>query len=98
MVRGIADSTPFALPRTEAVLHVRRLADGERAAIPDAAYCYVQVVRGRVLLEGTAPDGTALGGGGDAARLTGQQEGQELRAEGGAELLLWEMHAEPAYG
>ncbi|MFI7240843.1 pirin family protein [Streptomyces qinglanensis] len=107
VVRGIADSTPFALPRTEAVLHVRRLADGERAAVPDAAYCYVHVARGRVLLDGTALDGTALNGTtpdgpvlgeGDAARLTGQRAGRELRAEGGAELLLWEMHAEPAYG
>ncbi|MGI5352242.1 pirin family protein [Streptomyces sp. CA-250714] len=103
LVRGIADNTPFALPRTEAVLHVRRLADGERTAVPDAAFVYVHVARGRALL-----DGTALRAG-DAVRLTDDravtetdrratQSELELRAEGGAELLLWEMHAEPAYG
>ncbi|MBO8190905.1 pirin family protein [Streptomyces oryzae] len=91
VVRGIADSTPFALPRTEAVLHVRRLADGERTAVPQAPFVYVHVARGRALL-----DGVALREG-DAVRLTGGEAG-ELRAEGGAELLLWEMHAEPVYG
>ncbi|MBO8184479.1 pirin family protein [Streptomyces spirodelae] len=92
IVRGIADNTPFALPRTEAVLHVRRLADGERTAVPDAAFVYVHVTRGTALL-----DGTALAEG-DAARLTDQGATRELRAEGSAEVLLWEMHAEPGYG
>ncbi|GAA2595659.1 pirin family protein [Streptomyces axinellae] len=91
IVRGIADGTPFALPRTEAVLHVRRLADGERTAVPDAAFVYVHVVRGEALLgEQDLREG-------DAARI-GDAEGLELRALGRAELLLWEMHAEPAYG
>ncbi|MDR3084219.1 MAG: pirin family protein, partial [Streptomyces sp.] len=38
VVHGIADSTPYALPRAGAMLHVRRLAPGERTAVPDAAY------------------------------------------------------------
>ncbi|WP_369200623.1 pirin family protein [Streptomyces sp. PU-14G] len=96
VVRGIADSTPFALPRTEAVLHVRRLADGERTAVPDAAFGYVHVARGQALLDGGDGGETVLREG-DAARLTDPRE-RELRARGGAELLVWEMHAEPRYG
>ncbi|MFK0118591.1 pirin family protein [Streptomyces sp. NPDC090994] len=86
IVRGIADSTPYALPAAGALLHVRRLAAGERTAVPDGAYVYVHVVRGTVLL-----DGAELGPG-DAARVTGAKG---LAAEGGteAELLLWEMAA-----
>lgn len=103
-VRGIADNTPFALPRTEAVLHVRRPVDGERTAVPDAAFGYVHVARGTAVLskdpasqDASAANGTLLREG-DAARLT-DPRGWELRAQGGgAELLLWEMHAEPRYG
>ncbi|MBA0049989.1 pirin family protein [Streptomyces sp. AJS327] len=91
VVRGIADSTPFALPRSEAVLHVRRLRDGERAAVPDAAWVYVHQVRGRAALGGETL------GPGDAARVTGAR-GLEVAALGPAELLVWEMHAEPEYG
>ncbi|WP_432116957.1 pirin family protein [Streptomyces sp. bgisy032] len=84
VVRGIADSTPYAVPEAGAMLHVRRLGAGERTAVPDAAYAYVHVVRGEVLL-----DGQRLAAG-DAARITGARG---LRAEGvtGAELLIWEM-------
>ncbi|MDJ1130622.1 pirin family protein [Streptomyces iconiensis] len=91
IVRGIADGTPFALPRTEAVMHVRRLGDGERTAVPDAAFVYVHAVRGEALL-----DGETLRAG-DAARITDARD-LEARGRGGAELLLWEMHAEPSYG
>ncbi|WP_326690594.1 pirin family protein [Streptomyces sp. NBC_01795] len=91
IVRGIADGTPFALPRTEAVLHVRRLADGARTAVPDAAFVYVHVLCGEALL------GEQALREGDAARISDAQD-LELRALGRAELLLWEMHAEPGYG
>ncbi|MBR7674712.1 pirin family protein [Streptomyces daliensis] len=92
VVHGIADNTPFALPRTEAVLHVRRLAEGERTAVPDAQWVYAHVVRGRVVL-----DGHELAGG-DAARVTEAAELEAAALGGPAELLLWEMHAEPSYG
>ncbi|MFH9015214.1 pirin family protein [Streptomyces sp. NPDC017943] len=84
VVRGIADSTPYALPRAGAMLHVRRLGAGERTAVPDGAYVYVHVVRGAVRL-----DGEELGAG-DAARIT---DAKALEAEGvtAAELLVWEM-------
>ncbi|MCX2922935.1 pirin family protein [Streptomyces sp. NEAU-W12] len=84
VVRGIADSTPYALPEAGAVLHVRRPAAGERTALPDAAYVYAHVVRGEVLL-----DGARLGPG-DAARLTDTEDAEAV-AVTGAELLLWEM-------
>ncbi|MGW5974102.1 pirin family protein [Streptomyces sp. NPDC055186] len=84
IVHGLADSTPYALPEAGATLHVRRLAEGERTAIPDAAYVYAHVVRGDIRL-----DGEELGPG-DAARITAA-EGIEAVAETASELLLWEM-------
>ncbi|MEV5309304.1 MULTISPECIES: pirin family protein [unclassified Streptomyces] len=84
IVPGIADSTPYAVPEAGAMLHVRRLAAGERTALPDGAYVYAHVVRGEVRL-----DGETLRPG-DAARVTGAKD---LAAEAltGAELLIWEM-------
>ncbi|MFB0617146.1 pirin family protein [Streptomyces sp. AGS-58] len=83
-VTGIADSTPYAVPAAGAMLHVRRLAPGERTAVPDAAFVYVHVVRGAVRL-----DGEELGAG-DAARVTDAAD-LEAAAVTAAELLLWEM-------
>ncbi|AXK34276.1 pirin family protein [Streptomyces armeniacus] len=91
VVRGIADGTPYAMPRTDAVLHVRRLADGARTAVPDAAWVYVHVVRGAVEIGGERL------GAGDAARVTDARD-LDARAVDDAELLVWEMHAEPVYG
>ncbi|MFV0136218.1 pirin family protein [Streptomyces sp. HMX87] len=84
IVHGIADATPYAVPEAGAILHVRRLAAGERTAVPDARYVYVHVVRGGVLL-----DGTELRPG-DAARITGAR-GLEAEGATATELLLWEM-------
>jgi redox-sensitive bicupin YhaK (pirin superfamily) len=91
VVRGIADATPFALPRADAVLHVRRLPAGARTAVPDAPWVYMHVVRGAVDVGGQVLDA------GDAARVRGA-ENLEADAVGPAELLVWEMHAEPSYG
>lgn len=61
-VPGIADSTPYALPEAGAMLHVRRLAAGERTAVPDAARAYVHVIDGEVRLDGeTLGPGTRRG-------------------------------------
>ncbi|MGW5280115.1 pirin family protein [Streptomyces collinus] len=86
VVRGIADSTPYAVPAAGAMLHVRRLAPGERTAVPDAALLYAHVVRGEAVL------GEERLGPGDSARITGERG---LAAVGvtAAELLLWEMTA-----
>ncbi|MEV7975900.1 pirin family protein [Streptomyces sp. NPDC086519] len=84
IVRGIADSTPYAVPEAGAMLHVRRLGAGERTAVPDGAYVYVHVVRGEVRVGGEEL------GPGDSVRIT---EAKDLAAEGvtAAEVLLWEM-------
>ncbi|MER6129663.1 pirin family protein [Streptomyces sp. NPDC001795] len=84
VVHGIADSTPYAVPEAGAILHVRRLAPGERTAVPDAEYAYVHVVRGEVRLEGEEL------GPGDAVRITGAKD-VEAVARTPAELLVWEM-------
>ncbi|MFI9610600.1 pirin family protein [Streptomyces sp. NPDC052023] len=84
IVHGIADATPYAVPAAGAMLHVRRLAPGERTAVPDAPHVYVHVVHGEVVL-----DADRLGPG-DAARIT---DAKDVEAVGvtPAELLLWEM-------
>lgn len=84
IVPGIADSTPYALPAAGAMLHVRRLAEGERTAVPDAARAYVHVVAGGVRI------GDETLGPGDAARITGE-DGPELVAADAAEVLIWEL-------
>ncbi|QKW06302.1 pirin family protein [Streptomyces sp. NA04227] len=92
IVRGIADSTPYALPAAGAMLHTRRLTAGARSAVPDADFVYLHVVRGRVRLGGEEP--VELGPG-DAARITGAR-GVEVAAAEAAEVLLWEMAAQRA--
>lgn len=84
VVRGIADSTPYALPEAGAMLHVRRLRAGERSAVPDARFVYVHVVRGEVVVGGEELRP------GDSARITGA-EGLEVAAESAAEVLVWEL-------
>ncbi|QFR97642.1 cupin domain-containing protein [Streptomyces tsukubensis] len=110
LVRGIADSTPYAVPEAGALLHVRRPAAGERVAVPGAPRIYLHVVRGDIRLRGE------LLGPGDSARITsditptdparGDRPGdrndrpgdrndeEEAVADSAAELLIWEM-AEP---
>ncbi|HEX5567694.1 MAG TPA: pirin family protein [Streptomyces sp.] len=92
VVRGIADGTPYALDRADAMLHVRRLDAGQRTVLPGAPWVYVHVVRG----------GLEMGGeflaAGDAARITGAEMMVATGDESGAEVLVWEMHAEPSYG
>ncbi|MFE3638154.1 pirin family protein [Streptomyces sp. NPDC059168] len=84
IVPGIADATPYALPAAGAVLHVRRLAPGERTAVPDAPHVYVHVVRGGITLaEETLGEG-------DSARVT-DAEGLDAAGLTAAEVLMWEM-------
>ncbi|MEU2158115.1 pirin family protein [Streptomyces sp. NPDC019396] len=85
VVRGIADSTPYALPQSGAMLHVRRLGRDERTAVPESPLVYVHVVRGVVRLAGDEL------GPGDAARITGGL-GLELAGASPAEVLMWELN------
>ncbi|WP_032917677.1 pirin family protein [Streptomyces rimosus] len=91
VVRGIADGTPYAVPGAAAMLHLRRLPDGARSAVPDAPRMYIHVVRGALRL-----DGERLAAG-DAARITDATD-LVVTAEGDAECLMWEMPGEPSYG
>ncbi|MFZ3570755.1 pirin family protein [Streptomyces sp. BH097] len=84
VVHGIADSTPYDVPAAGAMLHVRRLAAGERGEVPTAPHVYVHVVRGEVRLADTElADG-------DAARITAET-GLEVLAATESQLLIWEM-------
>ncbi|QNP75973.1 pirin family protein [Streptomyces roseirectus] len=85
VVHGIADSTPYAVPRAGAMLHVRRLTAGERTAVPEAKLGYVHVVRGEVRV------GDVELGAGDALRLSGEGELELVASGGGAEVLVWEL-------
>ncbi|MFH8799791.1 pirin family protein [Streptomyces sp. NPDC017936] len=85
LVRGIADSTPYAVPEAGAMLHVRRPAAGERTALPDAALAYVHVVRGTVRI------GPHELGPGDAVRAADERDLEAVAGPGPAELLVWEM-------
>ncbi|MFI7384921.1 pirin family protein [Streptomyces sp. NPDC049813] len=84
VVHGIADSTPYDVPEAGALLHVRRLAAGERTELPSAPHVYLHVVQGAVCLQGTELEP------GDAARIT-ESGGPEVLASTAAELLVWEM-------
>lgn len=106
VVRGISDATPYALPRTPAVLHVRRLTAGQRAGLPRADWCYTHVVRGAVRLsveQSGAGSSAELLTPGDAARITapagraptGAADVLATAVDGPAELLVWEMHTRP---
>lgn len=93
LVRGIADSTPYAVPAAGAVLHVRRPGAGERVAVPAAARVYLHVVRGDLRLDGGSAgsaDGAEELSPGDSARITGEGE-LELVAGSPAEVLIWEL-------
>ncbi|WP_199548751.1 pirin family protein [Streptomyces sp. N35] len=85
IVRGIADSTPYAVPAAGALLHVRRLRPAERAEVPDAAFAYVHVVRGEVRLGETELRS------GDAVRITAGRSLELEALRGRAEVLVWEF-------
>ncbi|MFD5268677.1 pirin family protein [Streptomyces sp. NPDC058335] len=87
LVRGIADSTPYAVPEAGAMLHVRRLSAGERTAVPDAPRVYVHVVGGTVRL------GPHELGPGDAVRAADEKDLQLVAGASPAEVLVWEMSA-----
>ncbi|MFF2652009.1 pirin family protein [Streptomyces sp. NPDC058045] len=95
VVRGLPDATPCALPEAGALLHVRRLAAGERTAVPDAPHVYVHVVAGELVLSRRGGGGPPVVlGPGDAARITAE-EGLEAAAGERAEFLVWEMEGAP---
>lgn len=90
LVRGIADSAPYAVPAAGAVLHVRRPGAGERISVPAAGQAYLHVVRGDLRLDGMAAGEDDELSPGDSARITGEPE-LELVAGSPSEVLIWEF-------
>ncbi len=76
------------LHQRDATLWVGRLGAGEAVAVPDAPFVHLFVGRGDVALEGAGVLAE-----GDAARLTGAGSPRLVAGDGGAEVLIWEMHA-----
>ncbi|WP_370248818.1 pirin family protein [Nocardioides sp.] len=73
-----------------AALYAARLEPGRSVELPDAPFLHLFVARGEVVLEGAGELAQ-----GDAVRFTATG-GQRVRAAdlpGGAEILVWEMHA-----
>ncbi|UUU27971.1 pirin family protein [Streptomyces sp. DSM 40750] len=86
IVRGIADSTPYAVPEAGAMLHVRRLVTaGERTAVPDAARTYLHVVRGTVRV------GPHELGPGDSVRAEDEKGAELVAVSTPVEVLIWEL-------
>jgi hypothetical protein len=85
-----AAEAAIRIHQKDAALHVARLAPGQSVALPTAPYAHLFVARGTVSLEGAGDLGE-----GDAVRITGA-DGQRVTttAPDGAEVLIWEMHAE----
>ena len=78
----------ISIRQEHAALYAARLRPGATTETPVAPLAHLFVARGSVELEGTGVLGT-----GDSARVTGA-EGQRVTAgPGGAEVLIWEMHA-----
>ncbi len=86
-LRRYAGAAATSCGNRHSALHVARLADGGSEVLPHAPWLHLFVVTGEVALEGA---GTLAAG--DEVRLTATG-GQRLTAHGGAEVLLWEMHA-----
>jgi redox-sensitive bicupin YhaK (pirin superfamily) len=83
-----ADDRAISIRQRHAALHAARLEADRGVALPAAPLAHVYLARGSARLE----DGSVLNTG-DAARISGS-DGQRLTAgPGGAEVLIWEMHA-----
>jgi redox-sensitive bicupin YhaK (pirin superfamily) len=87
---GHEGATAIRIRNRYAALHVARLRPGQAVELPEAPFLHLFVARGDVTLEGTG-DLAA----GDAVRATATG-GQAVRADGEAEVLVWEMHATAA--
>jgi redox-sensitive bicupin YhaK (pirin superfamily) len=86
---GRGHDAAIPIRQRHATLWGGRLQPGERVAVPDAPYGHVFVARGAVDLEGAGPLGE-----GDAVRLIGAGSPTITAGPEGAELLIWEMHAD----
>ncbi len=86
-----AGTSAVRIAQPQAALHVARLPPGADVALPDAPYLHLFVALGEAELPGAGRLGA-----GDAVRATGSG-GLHLRSLAGAEVLVWEMHADLAH-
>lgn len=90
VVSGRGHAGAISIRQRDVVLHAARLPSGRSASLPEAPFLHLYVARGQVSLDVGRLDA------GDAARVRGSA-GQWVTAESrptGAEILVWEMHAE----
>ena len=86
-----ADHSAIRIKNKYAAMHVARMQPGQAPiALPGAPFLHVFVAHGEASLEGVGVLGE-----GDAVRVSGGG-GQQLTTETGAEVIVWEMHAEIA--
>ncbi|OLR94018.1 pirin family protein [Actinokineospora bangkokensis] len=76
-----------------AALYAARLAPGGEVTLPEAPFLHLFVPVGSVSLEGSGPLST-----GDAARMTATGGQRVTAGPEGAEILVWEMHAQLVLG
>lgn len=88
VVSGRGHDGTIDIRQRDAVLWAARVRADQGLALPTSPWAHVFVARGAVELEGAGPLGE-----GDAVRVTGSEGQRVTGAVGGAELLVWEMHA-----
>ena len=86
---GRGSRTAISIRQKDATLWAGRLKAGKSVRIPDAPYAHLFVAKGAVMLEGAG-----LLEAGDAARLAGAGTPRVTAGDGGAEVLVWESHAQ----
>ena len=85
---GHRDAAAIRIAQEHAALHAARMGPGQTVTLPDAPFVHAFVAVGAVELEGVGPLAT-----GDAARITADGGRRVTAGPGGAEILVWEMHA-----
>jgi redox-sensitive bicupin YhaK (pirin superfamily) len=91
LASGREADAAITIHQRDATLWVARLAAGDEIVVPEAPFVHVFVARGDAAFTARLEEG--LLGEGDALRLA-DEDPVTLRAEpGGAEILIWETHA-----
>ena len=91
LASGRESDAAIRINQRDATLWVARLSPRTSTAVPDAPFVHVFVARGDAELDGAGSLHT-----GDAVRLTGAGARTITAGDGGAEVVIWETHAELA--
>lgn len=92
LASGRGHDAAISIRQDGAVLWVGQLKSGEAVSLPDAPFVHLYVAKGTLALESAGTLAT-----GDAARLTLAGALKATAGDGGAELLIWEMHKQLVY-